>query len=257
MIRLATIVSCMAFVACAADTSPSGPLPTDTTDPSGRDIVALEISPSGGPIDFYETRQLRAIATRRDGALAEPKITWSSDNELVLTVTESGAVTAVGVGTAQITAAVGDAQASVTLSVQPAQVEGAVTALSVLGFSVIQYKYGQLPNRWYLAPQMLVAAPPGKRVQVLHVDLVIPGLPGEFPTGFCQEFIAAGQFGRLNGEVAGDWKLSFESDVPVAGALASARVTYADDTGAILELTVRGPVVQGALPRSGSGPNCL
>lgn len=256
MIRLTAIVSCLAVAACASDTSPAGPSPTDTTNPSGSDIVAVQISPSGGPIDFYETRQLRAIATRRDGTLSQPQVTWVSDNEQVVTVTNNGSVTAVGVGTARIEAAVGDVRASVSLMVQPAQVEGTSTSLSVLGFSVMEYQDDRFPNRWYYAPQMLVTALPGKSAQILQLDLTIPGRPIGVPAGFCQGFITAGQFSRLNAEVYGEWEFTFESDVRAAGAVASARVTYADDGGGIRELTMRGPVVPGALPPYGSGPRC-
>ena len=75
--------------------------------PSGTTVT---VSPSAVLLQVGQTRQLEA-EVREDGrVVAEPTVTWSSSNPAVATVSETGLVTATGIGTATIIASVEQAE---------------------------------------------------------------------------------------------------------------------------------------------------
>ncbi|MCY4544861.1 MAG: Ig-like domain-containing protein, partial [Gemmatimonadetes bacterium] len=80
---------------------------TVTVDPASHTFEAIG-----------ETVQLAAVVLdRRENAIMDATVTWSSGNEAVATVDEDGLVTAVGNGIAEITAEAGDAMGSAMITV--------------------------------------------------------------------------------------------------------------------------------------------
>lgn len=76
----------------------------------GLDFVEINTT----KLSFTEYGQQETLTTE---STAETDIKWSSDNEKIATVDENGVVTAIGKGTCKITASVGDAKASCTVTV--------------------------------------------------------------------------------------------------------------------------------------------
>jgi hypothetical protein len=74
-------------------------------------------------VETGETSQLRAIAQRSDGTTQDisSQATWLSSNTMVATVSGTGLVTAVGLGSADISAAFGGSTGRRTLTVAAAQ----------------------------------------------------------------------------------------------------------------------------------------
>jgi hypothetical protein len=101
--RLATAL--LALCACSSS-EPRVPA-TITLNPSSVSFTALD-----------ETRQLSASVTDQSGnPLTETNVSWSSSNDAVATVSSTGLVTATGMGTAQVTAAYGSANAVAEVTV--------------------------------------------------------------------------------------------------------------------------------------------
>lgn len=76
------------------------------------DPVAVSLTAVG------QTRQLAAVVTDQDGnTITSPPLTWSSSDTAVATVSASGLVTAVGGGSAEVTATAGAASAQAAVSV--------------------------------------------------------------------------------------------------------------------------------------------
>jgi uncharacterized protein YjdB len=88
-------------------------------------------------VEIGATEQLEVSLLDAGGTpIEEAEITWSSSNEAVATVTQDGVVTAVGSGTAVVTAESGDHSAAVEVQVQPAasiQMDPADLALASIG----------------------------------------------------------------------------------------------------------------------------
>ncbi|MYJ69437.1 MAG: hypothetical protein F4087_13155 [Gemmatimonadetes bacterium] len=95
-------------------------------------LVSFEVSPSTGTlVSFGETLQLDARALDANGnVIATVGIAWSSANEAVATVDADGLVTAIGNGSADITATGGGstATAAVTVAQQAARIDVSPTA---------------------------------------------------------------------------------------------------------------------------------
>jgi alpha-tubulin suppressor-like RCC1 family protein len=78
---------------------------------------AVQISGTRTPLTLGDTVRLSAAAQDGGGQSMTIPVRWSSSNPAVLTVNAGGLVRAVGAGTAQITAEVDSAQASVSITV--------------------------------------------------------------------------------------------------------------------------------------------
>jgi uncharacterized protein YjdB len=88
-------------------------------------------------VEVGGTEQLEVTLLDAGGApIQDADITWSSSDETVATVTQDGVVTAVGSGTATVTAESGDFSATVEVQVQPAtsiQMDPADLSLTSIG----------------------------------------------------------------------------------------------------------------------------
>ncbi|HEX6925877.1 MAG TPA: Ig-like domain-containing protein [Longimicrobiaceae bacterium] len=102
---------------CNTFTPPEAEDPEEPEYPTPA-IGSVEVSPASAELEVGETLQLTAVV--RDGAgqeLPDQTVTWSSSNAAVATVTNTGRVTAVGSGSATITAAAGGISDRVTVAV--------------------------------------------------------------------------------------------------------------------------------------------
>lgn len=87
-------------------------------------LVSLEISPANSTVAKGLTTQLTATGTYSDGSTSpiSSQVTWTSSNTTAVTVSTSGLATAKAVGGSVITASLGTASASTTLTVTAAQI---------------------------------------------------------------------------------------------------------------------------------------
>ena len=99
--------------------------------------AAVTLDPASGTIDAIGAElQLTAVVEDANGnAIATPAVTWSTDGAGVATVDVDGVVTAVAVGTANITATSGDASAAAAIEVR--QVPAAVVVTETLELDAI------------------------------------------------------------------------------------------------------------------------
>ena len=68
------------------------------------EVSSVAVSPTEVTLDINDTEQLTATVVATPDNADNKKVTWKSSNEAVATVSESGMVTAIGAGTATITA---------------------------------------------------------------------------------------------------------------------------------------------------------
>ena len=87
--------------------------------PSGAKVTvtAFSLSATSLELKIDETKQLDVLFFPED-ANKHPKLVWESDNDKVATVSQEGLVTAVGVGTAVVTARTNDGSLSETCAVK-------------------------------------------------------------------------------------------------------------------------------------------
>jgi Tol biopolymer transport system component len=134
--------------------------------------VALEISPSLLTISLTKTRQLTATARVMGGnVIDQPPIEWSSSDEAVVSVTQTGLVTAVGLGQAQIRVAFAGqaAVAQVTVVglvlrdaiVYETEEFGAISALNMIRPDGSSQTRLTTDGRIYLDPDV---SPDGRRI---------------------------------------------------------------------------------------------
>jgi len=83
---------------------------------SGGKLKAISVSPSSASVIAGNTVQLTASATPGN---VSPTYTWSSSNNAVATVSQSGLVSAIAVGTATISASSGTVSGTSTITVTP------------------------------------------------------------------------------------------------------------------------------------------
>jgi trimeric autotransporter adhesin len=110
----------LAIAACGSGSSSS-------TAP--RTLSSLAITPANPSVVIGSTMQLTATGTYSDGATANltSSVSWTSSDSTVETVSSSGLVTGVGLGTAMVTASSGSVSTHTNLPVNPALVSIAVT----------------------------------------------------------------------------------------------------------------------------------
>ena len=108
--------------------SQQGVYPLTITNAS---LTGIAVTSSAGSVAKGASAQLTATATYSDGSTADATnlVTWSSSNANVATVNSQGAVNAVGVGSATLTASLNGQQASTSVTVT----NPTLTALSVSG----------------------------------------------------------------------------------------------------------------------------
>ena len=111
---------------------------------------------------------------------------------------------------------------------------------------------------WSYTPQIVVAdAPGGTGLHIIGFELLtLPGLPSPFPRIWASGLeVPPGQDVSLVGEMYGDWEFGFygRESQRSDGGMATARLTYRDDTGHIYAARLEGPIVPGALPTTYSG----
>jgi hypothetical protein len=92
------------------------------SSPSTSSLVSISVTPANPSVPVGVTKQFTASGTYSDGTSHDitTQVTWSSSNTSVATVNSSGLATAVGAGTATITATSGSISGNTTLTVTPA-----------------------------------------------------------------------------------------------------------------------------------------
>ena len=87
------------------------------SDPQVADSVT--VSPAESTLASGKTVQLTAkVADKDGGAIADAKVTWSSSDDKVATVSDSGLVTAVASGKATVTATSDSKKGTATVTVE-------------------------------------------------------------------------------------------------------------------------------------------
>jgi hypothetical protein len=102
--------------------------PTQAPAPTDGAITAVEIAPAGVLLTAVgQTKQLTAIARTSAGLAVPATVTWSSSDDAIAAIDTSGTLRAVAaLGTAMITAAVGDVRSLPTYVTIAQPVDGAV-----------------------------------------------------------------------------------------------------------------------------------
>jgi len=116
-----------------------GPLCDDGSSNNGPSVATVEVTGSSTSFSFLgATAQLQSTAKDSGGStISGQTFVWSSTDVNVVTVNGSGLATAVGNGTATITATTGGVQGSITLTVSQTVAAIAVTPEGPLGFSLL------------------------------------------------------------------------------------------------------------------------
>lgn len=117
-VSLKTAAVAMLIMACGGD-SPSAPMPPVPPPPPPSPAVAtVEVSPESGSLYSGRSLQLAAVAKAANGTtLADRRVTWSSSNTAVASVSDAGVVLAATFGAATITATVEEKAASASINV--------------------------------------------------------------------------------------------------------------------------------------------
>lgn len=110
-------------------------LATACSDSTGTvQVGSVAVSSPQAEIEVGESVQLTAtVLNTSGGTISNPDLTWSSSSEEVATVTGSGLVTAVGVGTVRISAQTGGRSGAVDLEVLPPVCTGATHGTVAIG----------------------------------------------------------------------------------------------------------------------------
>jgi hypothetical protein len=249
---MATVGAMALSVACWE--SPATPVKFAAPNESPTATISkMFISPDTIVIAQDDTTHVAAVLAMSDGTWIPTIARWTSSAPRVVSVQNSRAI-GVSRGTATITASID----SLSLWAEvPALVltrlPDSARALVVQRFFITEFQYPSLSGVWFYAPQVQVAAAPGRRVYIASLTFSIPGLD-DIATWNCDAYVTAGKVVDLNGEVYGDWALSVEeTEHQATGADATAKLKYYDDSGLTTTLSLRGPVVRGSLPTTYGG----
>ncbi len=104
-----------AYETCAVTVTPAPPGPGPDPSPSTISVTGVTMSKTALDLKTGETSQLAATVQPADAT--NPKVTWSSSNPDVVSVDQTGKVTAVGPGTATITATTDDGKKTATCEI--------------------------------------------------------------------------------------------------------------------------------------------
>lgn len=103
---------CVALLMACGDESPAGP--------AGAEVDRVELTPEAAEIQLGDSAQLVARLLDEGGSVLSGRtITWTSSDPAVLDVSSSGMVRGRAAGTATVSAATGDAQATANITVLP------------------------------------------------------------------------------------------------------------------------------------------
>jgi hypothetical protein len=241
---VATTLSCS-----GSSESPTAPrtTPAANHDQPGR----LRISPDSMLISQGDTVFISATLFDSHGSSSPAATAWtSSDSQIVTVGSGTGRLIAGAPGRAVITASTTNPslQAQASVIVLPPPTTDPDGSLIVERFYMTEFQYPSAPNRWYYAPQIQVAAAPGRIAYVGLLTLSIPGLGGATPPFTCTAVITS-PARDLNGEVYGDWAMSIDYNGAQAnGSDATATIAYVDDSSVTRTMTVKGPIIPGGLP---------
>jgi hypothetical protein len=202
-----------------------------------------------------DTVGLGAVMVMSDGRQFTTTARWTSSDTQVV-IMRSGSAIGVAAGKAMITAVLDSPslRAVAQAVVIPKPVYVTAGALVVQRFFMTEFQYASAPGQWFYAPQVEATAAPGRTVFISTLIFSIPGLEDPIPGWGCGAYLAAGKVVELNGEVYGDWAVTFDDTGHQAtGADATARITYTDDSGVMATVTLHGPIVRGNLPTTYGG----
>ena len=186
----AALVLGAAVAACdkSSPTEPTGPPP-----PAAVTVTAVTVA---GNVDVSEgsTSQLTATATLSDGSTENDttQATWTSSNTMVATVSGTGLVTAIGTGTADISATYSGQTGRRTLQVLPARFTITMLTQSVTALATCD-DFTQGLTSGEFAVRVLAVTPDGSQVTVYQT----PGYPGD-PDRPLGHNLAAGASVALN-----------------------------------------------------------
>ncbi len=120
MIRRVSVMSVVAGAMLAGcgggDAGPTAPSPTPTPTPT---VQTITVTPNSASLKPGDTLRLTAVPRDASGnALSGAAINWSSNPQNVATVSSSGLITAIAVGTATVTAGVGGVSGTASIIIQ-------------------------------------------------------------------------------------------------------------------------------------------
>jgi hypothetical protein len=106
--------------------SPTGPTPPPPPPPAT--VASVTVSPATAALQVPATVQLSAAVRDQQGNLMSTAVTWTTSSSAIASVSQAGLVTAVGAGSATITATAGgqSGSAAITVTVQPTSPYGPV-----------------------------------------------------------------------------------------------------------------------------------
>jgi uncharacterized protein YjdB len=91
----------------------------ETVGPEGQ-VRSVSVSPDSAMVRVGETVTLQATVYGPDGqVLTTPKVFWNTENPAVVTVSEDGVVTGMGLGTARVAASAAGRSGFATITVRP------------------------------------------------------------------------------------------------------------------------------------------
>lgn len=130
--RFLTVVAFLSLAACGSDSSPTNPPPNNNPPPgpvTNAPVTSVELTGSAHELAIAHSLTLSATARDSAGrALTGRTISWKSSSEAVATVSQSGAVTAVAIGTSTITASAEGKNADFAITVTPTAVAAIIVA---------------------------------------------------------------------------------------------------------------------------------
>lgn len=120
--------------------------------------------------------------------------------------------------------------------------------LVVRSFTVVEYQYPGLPDRWSYGPEVEVEETGGvATATVIQVSLEIDGL-GHAPPAFFRRCVGPGERRPLFRPIYGDFEMSIEGSHRASGPNATIEITYIDPDGRQGSVRQTGPIVSGRLP---------
>ena len=255
------------LVAIAAGCNGEDPAGPQTFNPPPPVTVrSLRLSPDRATHEQGDRFTMVAVQVMSDGSeipapvynpalpASAQVVQWMSSNSSVMTVNSAtGEVVAVGTGDVQIQARMSaSVVGNAVLTVVPVTNSATAGALTATGFSVTEFQYPG-GRDWSYAPELRVFAAPGRQVRLLSLQLTIPGISRTSLFGCTASVTSAAK--KLNGDFYGEWHLYLEvSGEKSNGEDATAVLTFVDDTETMRTLTIKGPVLTGAMPNTYGQP---